>query len=53
MRCKDCSSFRADTNMEAGTEISPNVKAMKGKCSINDKSCGAMDKCSCGGFTKR
>jgi len=50
MKCKDCDSFKPDINLEVGEEISPNVKAMKGKCNINDRNCTALDTCGCNGF---
>ncbi|MCX7923455.1 MAG: hypothetical protein N3B21_15810 [Clostridia bacterium] len=53
MKCKDCGNFKSENNIEAGAAILPNVQAMSGRCAINDKSCGAMDKCGCGGFVKR
>lgn len=53
MKCKDCGNFKTNGHMEAGAEISPNVRTMKGKCAINDKDCKASDNCGCGEFSTK
>ncbi|MCX8129926.1 MAG: hypothetical protein N3I35_07500 [Clostridia bacterium] len=53
MVCKDCKSFKPDKNFEAGRELSPEIKSIKGKCDVNNNECLAGDKCGCGGFAKK
>lgn len=53
MRCKDCSSFKKNGNIEAGSELVPNIKGGGGRCSVTDKNCAADDTCGCGGFKKK
>lgn len=51
MKCKDCSSFKPQ--IEAGSEITPDVKEMNGKCAVNKNSCLASDECGCDRFSKK
>ncbi|MEG6611590.1 hypothetical protein V6C42_01785 [Pseudoclostridium thermosuccinogenes] len=53
MQCKDCSKFKPLDRMEAGSEISPDLKAVKGKCTVSNKNCSSNDNCGCGSFSKK
>ena len=53
MKCKDCKNFKPSGRIEAGSEITPDLKAVKGKCSVNNKNCTANDDCGCDGFSKK
>lgn len=53
MKCKDCTKFKPDSRMEAGRDITPDIRSMKGTCGVNDKTCNAIDRCGCGGFEKK
>ncbi len=53
MRCNNCSNFERRVGVEAGNEIAPDIRAVRGSCSINNRDCMATDKCSCGGYARK
>ena len=53
MKCRDCINFRQSNRMEAGREISPEVRTRRGICSVNNAKCRPEDECRSGGFSQK